>query len=1317
VLLNPIPANEKDRLRALKNYDLFNVLTDQEYDRIARLAAIICGTPISLIGLIDENRQWFKSKVGLDAIEIPRELTFCQHTIMGDGLLEVENAFLDERFKAHPMVTGSPNIQFYAGYPLTDPNGYNLGTICVVDYRPRSLTVNQKEALGLLSQQVMSLIQERQQKEELSNLEKLFSVSDDLICVVGTDGHYKKINPAFTRVLGWDEPYILGNAASALVHPEDLDFVKHELAKLYTTETTIINTHRARTCSGEYKIIQWVTTIEHITGNLFCIGRDITEQIQKEYQLADNEAKLRAFFENAQGLICTHDIEGKFLSINKAGAALLGYSPEEILVKNIYALLPESQHKELETYFKDIQTQESIKGQITTLTKDGLPKTWMFSNILEKDPNGLPYIIVNAIDITERFALENDLNYTKQMLEKTNEVARVGGYEADLVKQTVYWTSVTRQIHGVSPDFIPDLESGINFYKEGESRNKISKALARCLEDGSSYDLEVQIENAQGQDVWVRVIGTAVMEDGVYKRLFGTFQDIDEKKKAQLEINRSRAILTAFVEHAPASVAMVDNNMCYIAVSNRWLEDYQLTDRQIIGKSYYEVFPFLTQEAKDRHKRILKGAVEHKAEDSVISQSVGSSSCLAWEMRPWYQFDGSIGGIMIYTQDVTPLVRQREELHAAKLQAEAASVAKSEFLANMSHEIRTPLNGVIGFTDLVLKTILTDTQKQYLSIVNQSANALLSIINDILDFSKIEAGKLELDIEQSDLFELSAQATDIITYQVQSKGLEMLLNLAPDLPHYIWIDSVRLKQIIINLLSNAAKFTEKGEIELKIEVLSSKDELSVIRFAVRDTGIGIQPAKQHKIFEAFSQEDSSTTKKYGGTGLGLTISNKLLGLMKSKLQLESTPGAGSTFYFDISVKTAQGDLILWEDEQIKQVLVVDDNDNNREILSQMLLLKNIRSTPAKNGFEALQILATGQRFDVILMDYHMPYMNGMEAIAKIRESFYASKEEQPIILLSSSADDEGLIKETEKLQINQRLTKPVKMQEIYTALSRLHQKTHTIETHETSEILFEATAGKLDILIAEDNPVNMLLAITILKRIAPNANLIQAKNGREAVECCKKRLPDLILMDVQMPEMNGYEATHAIRKIDNDTQIPIIALTAGNEKNERSRCMEAGMSDFITKPVVEQTIAQVIITWLPAGNDNNSSDNAVVIKDSNTDSNTLSHFDIAIMKYHFGDEPEMIEEVLALTRTEMEQGRLNIKTYIKAQNIQKINQAGHKLYGTAISAGLNGIAELARTFDYATAFNKSYLEKQFDLLDKETKLVYILLKQSDPKNK
>jgi len=533
---------------------------------------------------------------------------------------------------------------------------------------------------------------------------------------------------------------------------------------------------------------------------------------------------------------------------------------------------------------------------------------------------------------------------------------------------------------------------------------------------------------------------------------------------------------------------MLDNSMKYIAVSNRWLEDYHLQGRDIIGNSHYEIFKNITEERRERHRRILAGAVERKEEDSYRLPGDSEDQYNTWEMRPWYTTEGKVGGMMMFTQNITQIILQREELRVAKLSAEHASIAKSEFLANMSHEIRTPLNGVIGFTDLVLKTKLNETQLQYLSIVNQSANALLSIINDILDFSKIEAGKLELDNDQCDLYELAGQAADIITYQVQTKGLEMLLNISPNLPRFIYADSIRLKQILVNLLGNASKFTEKGEIELKIEELTAKDDTSTIRFSVRDTGIGIKPEKLSKIFEAFSQEDSSTTKKYGGTGLGLTISNKLLALMDSYLKVESYPGKGSTFYFDVTFEAEEGEAISWENiDKIKNALVVDDNENNRIILTQMLLLKNISTTQAKNGFEALQFLADGEKFDVILMDYHMPFMDGIETIKKIRSSFHQSADELPVILLHSSSDDGKIIEACEELEVRHRIMKPIKMQDIYHLLSRLSQANYVSAT--SSEIVADDPLG-FNVMIVEDNPVNMMLLRSIVNRISPHCTLI-----------------------------------------------------------------------------------------------------------------------------------------------------------------------------------------------------------------------------------
>lgn len=1121
----PVPKNETGRLKALKDYEILNSLTEDDYDRITQLAAIVCGMPISLITLLDEDRQWFKSKIGLDITETSRELAFCRYTIMDTSIFEVTDATKDDRFKSNLLVTGNPDIRFYAGYPLIDPDGYALGTLCVIDRKPNELTDQQRKALELLAKEVMQLITERRQKAELRSFEKIFTYSNDLMCVSGTDGYFKKINPAFERVLGWDTDFLLKTSLFDLVHPLDREITREEMERLKTGKPTINFKHRFKTSDGGYKIIEWVVTPEKSTDYLFAVGRDISLEIAKEQQLKVSETNLRAVFENSLALMCTHDPEGNFLTINAAGARILGYTQEELLNKSLYDFIPERRHVLLKGYLEHVMASGNASGEMHIINRSGNERILIFNNVLEMNAGDRPYIIGSGVDITEQYLLAVDLKHTSMLLEETIQVAQVGGWQLDITEGKLLWDAVTRKIHGVGPDFNPRVESGINFYKEGESREQIATAVNQSIKEGTPWNLELQIITREGREIWVRSIGKSVIEEGVCKRLYGTFQDIDEQKRAELETSRSRAILLSFVTHTPASVAMLDMQMCYVAVSNRWLEEYGLLGKDVVGKSYYELFDFITPEAKERHQRILKGNVERKEEDVFYGDHKDEVRYMTWEMRPWYEMDSKVGGMMIFTQNITQFIEQREELKTAKLNAEEASIAKSEFLANMSHEIRTPLNGVIGFTDLVLKTNLSDIQEQYLSIVNQSANALLGIINDILDFSKIEAGKLELDIEECDLYEICGQATDIITYQIQKKGLEMLLNLSADLPRFIWTDSVRLKQILINLLGNAAKFTAEGEIELKIEVRAGSEENTLIRFSVRDTGIGIKADKQEKVFEAFAQEDGSTTKKYGGTGLGLAITNKLLGLMDSKLQLHSTFGEGSIFFFDICIKSEQGEPKQWENiDLIKKVLVVDDNDNNRLILDQMLLLKNIVTIQAKNGFEALQLLASGEKYDVILMDYHMPYMDGLETIRKIRDNFTTSPILQPIILLYSSSDDEKVIRECEELQVNHRLVKPVKIQDLYNLLSRLHQK-HPEKVAVSKQGILQAITQKVTILVAEDNAVNMLLARTLIRRIVPNGVILEAKDGLEVLQFCKVKMPDLILMDVQMPEMNGYEST------------------------------------------------------------------------------------------------------------------------------------------------------------------------------------------------
>ncbi|MBD8488982.1 PAS domain S-box protein [Echinicola sp. CAU 1574] len=1155
----------------------------------------------------------------------------------------------------------------------------------------------------------------------------------------------------------------------------------------------------------------------------------LTEEINSKYinkleleNINYSENQFRNFFEESMGLMCTHDLKGKLLLINNASARSLGYEKNELLGKSLFDIIPKHHVGGIKHYLDEILQKGHSSGTMKTLHKDGSERMWLYTNVLQKNIHGDKFILGNALDISERYKLEYEYNRLKEMLEQTNSVARVGGWEADFINNTLYWSDVTREIHEVSDDFIPDSENAISFYKEGKNQEAIKRAFENAITKGESYDLELELITAKGKEIWVRAIGKPQFKDGKCVRLFGTFQDVDEKKQAELEIIRSKKLLedvqnassevsiistntegiitlfnkgaekmlgysaeemigqqspaiihdpteieergkelsskynqsitgfkvfvykseiygaeerewsyirkdgtklfvslavttmrnthgeitgylgmatditerkkaenalfiekarlNAFVTHAPAAVAMFDTDIKYIAYSNRWLEEYQLQGQDIKNKSHYEVFESISDEWKAIHARCLKGEVISNEEDVWRPDGWDHDQYLRWEVRPWHQFDGTIGGIMMLTQDITEACLQRDELKKAKIMAEQASIAKSEFLANMSHEIRTPLNGVIGFTDLVLKTELTDTQAQYLSIVNQSGNALLNIINDILDFSKIEAGKLDLDTDKCDLYELSDQASDIITYEIHKKGLEMLLNIHPDIPRYIWVDSVRLKQVMVNLLGNASKFTEEGEIELMLKPLGKINENNEmkIRFSVSDTGIGIKPEKQIKIFEAFSQEDISTTKKYGGTGLGLTISNSLLKLMDSKLQLESVPGKGSKFFFDLKVKCEYGDPEVWQTELgINHVLIVDDNDNNRIILDRMLALRGIATDQAKNGFEAIQKLIDGNKYDVILMDYHMPYMNGIETIRKIRESF----EHQPIIFLHSSSDDENILKACKELNINMKLVKPIKIQEMYDALMTINRKQDHKKSKSQKAEKKSIFPKDTKIMIVEDNSINMLLAKTVVNNLSPSTKILEAQNGIEALELCKKDLPDIIFMDIQMPEMNGYEATKEIRQLYNKHNILIIALTAGNIKGEREKCMNAGMNDFIAKPFVEEDLIKLLEKWeLKQSHD---------LVQNFKELPSLAAFDIENLKEILGFpdvESEMFQIILKSGKKELINSREDIIKIHKTKSTG-LSLAAHKLYGSACTMRMDRLAELSAKIETRKEYN------------------------------
>jgi PAS domain S-box-containing protein len=1041
----------------------------------------------------------------------------------------------------------------------------------------------------------------------------------------------------------------------------------------------------------------------------------------------------------------------------------------------------------------------------------------------------------------------------KKIYEKTNEIAKIGGWEVDLIQNKVSWTEMTKIIHEVEKDFEPCLETGIDFYEEGWSRDLITEIVTRSIEKGEPFDRELVIVTAKGNKKWIRTMGTPVLKKGKCISIYGAFQDISERKKREEEYNTVRQRFEIVFRSSPIGIVLVDKNnnilmanpasikifgfehlnseevstltykdlihkddleeaslkrnqllkgeikqyelnsrfykstgemiwcrtnstitdvgnddflittqvediteskrleeeallsaqrfkssfehspigMALVGLDGNWLrvndnlctmfgytkeEFLDLTFQQVTYKDDLELdlkllnetlrgirdsysiekryvskngeiiygllnvslirdqkgnaLYFISQinniserirtmkELKDslsevqillesttrvsivntdingKIKKINRGAenlLGYKADQvidldylklihdrdevlqrgEILSQKYGKtiegfealiyrSKLGEFDSDEWTykrkngekfpvqlvitsvrnSMDEIVGYLGIAT-DISQLKEMETLLLEEKKRAEDANRSKSQFLANMSHEIRTPLNGVIGFSELLLKTPLDKVQRNYMEMVNTSANSLLYVINDVLDLSKIEAGKLELYEEKSDLINLCSQSIDVVKHAADSKNIEVLLNISPDVKRFAYADSVRLRQVIINLLGNAIKFTHQGEVELKVENTEIPGtEERLFTFSVRDTGIGIAPQNIQKIFNAFDQEDASTTRKYGGSGLGITISNRILEMMNSKLEVESEVGKGSIFSFTIKLKSDPDDFFKGKKLYgIKKVLIVDDNRTNLEIMSNLFSFCKINTVVASNGIDALQILEGETDFDLLISDYHMPYLSGLDLIAHIRKNLDLNSSKLPAILMHSSIADEKLIDACREADIQYNIVKPIRFDILIKHLENIWNSSKDEDLKSIDN--FESLQKYFSILIAEDNPVNQFLAKTIIQKLLPNSSVEVAENGQEAVKLFTSGTFDLVFMDIQMPIMSGFDATKEIRLLESGNEhVPIIALTARALKGEREKCIQMGMDDYITKPIDFELIKKTVENFL-----------------------------------------------------------------------------------------------------------------------------------------
>lgn len=965
-----------------------------------------------------------------------------------------------------------------------------------------------------------------------------------MICIAGMDGYLKKINPAFTNILGWSEEELLSKPLFNYLHPDDVALVQMEFAKLSNDGRTVGFETRYITKTGEVKMIRWVANPNVDTKEVFAIGRYDEDRERWEQELLLSESKHRTFFENSQGLMCMHDMKGNFIEVNPAGAVSIGYSTEELQGKSLFDIIPQDDAKEaLQTYLLAMERIGYANGIMRVVHKNGSIRNWMFNNIVTEGVNG-KYVIGTAVDITERVLLEKKLKESNSRFFKVFDKNPVSMALANAVTTKIEYANEAffETLGFTKEEVIGKVYSELNLVT-AEEREESLKAMK---EKGSLKPVERHIRKKNGNKIWM-LNSLETVEINKNSFILSSLFNIDERKKMEEEMSRLAEFQKIMLDGTDYSIISTTEPDGIITSFNKGAEKMLgYKAEEMVGKS-----PEIIHDPKEVEIRAKQLSIElnMKMEPGIDVFHYKSRTQQRSDTNEWTYIakdgsripveltittlrapDKSILGYLGIAKDISESNKVKEALLQAKVKAEQAVLAKNSFLANMSHEIRTPMNAIIGYTELLTQSNLDAEQREQVGYVRIAGQNLLSIINDILDFSKIESGKIALESVPFNLKETLKGIYNLLHVRAAEKNLDYQFFMDASLPDFVCGDSVRLNQILINLIGNAIKFTTHGYVTVSARKIAEDAENYRLKFTVQDSGVGIPAEKVNLVFERFTQANTETTRKFGGTGLGLSIAKNLIELQGGSITIKSELGKGSEFEFDILYKKAD------------------------------------------------------------------------------------QKELEPL------------------------------------------QKT----------FIPEKLLSSIRILLCEDNPLNQKLAKRVINKFGFDVEI--AENGSVGLDKLRREKFDLVLMDLQMPEMDGYQTVQAIRG-ELRLEVPIIAMTAHSLVGEKEKCLEIGMNDYIGKPFTQEELYKKICANVKVEQQQTHSlSNKPVETD---DKSTFYKIDLNSLKEFSGGNKEFEKELIELFLKQVSDDLNELEKSFDESNDFRMKSISHKLKSSMLVVGLS----------------------------------------------